>query len=147
MRRLASHVRSERGFSLSEVLVVILIIGVLAAIGLAAFLNQRHKGADASAKSAARNLASAVEACHAVSTDYRDCDQETDLDDEAAGLGWGTSPGEVSVTGATANSYTIEAVSKGNTGGSAHRFTLTRQSNGKVDRTCVGTGGCEAGTW
>jgi prepilin-type N-terminal cleavage/methylation domain-containing protein len=38
--------RSERGFTLVEVLVVILIVGILATLGLATFVNQRAKAED-----------------------------------------------------------------------------------------------------
>ena len=48
----------------SSCMIVILIIGLLAAIALPAFLNQRTKAQDAEAKSAVRNARTTLETYH-----------------------------------------------------------------------------------
>ena len=52
---------------------MILIIGILAAIALPAFLGQRQKGQDSEAKSNARNIVSHVESCYTQEQDYQNC--------------------------------------------------------------------------
>jgi type IV pilus assembly protein PilA len=127
--------------------VVVLVLGVLAAIALPAFLSQQDKGKDASAKSDARNLATAVESCRQGKDSYADCDTAAELASEGQGYSWGSAAGDVSVASATSDSFSIEAVSNGTSGGTPNRFTLSRASNGSVSRTCTGSGGCDDGSW
>lgn len=53
--------RNEFGFTLIEILVVILIIGILASIAIPVFLNQRKKAADATIHSDIKTAAGGVE--------------------------------------------------------------------------------------
>ena len=60
----------DAGFTLVELLVVIIVIGVLAAIAIPTFLRQREKGYDAASKSELKNAAAALESLHVDSGSY-----------------------------------------------------------------------------
>ena len=61
LHRLRQRSQDEGGFTLIELLVVILIIGILAAIAIPSFIGQKSKANDASAKTQARTLQTAME--------------------------------------------------------------------------------------
>lgn len=131
-----------RGFSLIELLVVVLIVGTLAGIALPLFLRQQEKGQDAAAQSAAKNLVTLVEACVAGGSTYTSCDTAPDIEADPASLG--TDRGKARITDATAAGFTVIAYSR-----SGNTFTTVR-SGGTFNRTCSisGRGGCsDTGSW
>jgi len=122
---------------------VILIIGILAAIALPAFLGQRAKGQDGEAKSNARNIVSQIESCYTQRQDYRDCVSQSALD--PTGIAYGTGPGQVTASSSAADVYVVTAESK-----SGNEFVITKNSNGTLTRTCTSTtdnGGCDGTSW
>ncbi|WP_053226946.1 type IV pilin protein [Solirubrobacter soli] len=134
-----SRLRADDGFTLVEMLVVTLIIGVLAAVALATFLNQRAKAQDAEAKTSTVTAAKAIEA---YSTDYDGAYDGATVDEltkiePALGKARGLA---IDVNGHTFTVSVVSAASEGTV------FSISRAADGLSTRDCTnpGTGGCHA---
>jgi prepilin-type N-terminal cleavage/methylation domain-containing protein len=150
-RSLLQRLRSARGFSLIELLVTMLILSMLAAIALPAYTGHQKKGKDSEAQSNARNLTSRVELCYATQETYEACDTNEELGADT-GLPYGTDPGEVAVVTATPKSYKVVAVSKAESDGSKHTYTIDHTEEGVNERSCTAgstnkNGSCRNGVW
>ena len=135
---------AEAGFTLVEILVVMLILALLAAIAIPTFFNQSDKARDASAKAAARAAETAAEIV------------ATNNDGKYNGAGGVTvanlraqeqtlNGANLSVSGVTADEYKVTVTSL-----TGNAFSIQRKSDGTTDLTCTfaGTAGCPAsGRW
>jgi type IV pilus assembly protein PilA len=140
-----ARIGEEQGFTLFELLIVILIIGVLAEIAIPAFLGQASKANDAAAKSALHTAQTAIETYRLDHGDYCGA-QASDLI-------------AIEATLVTANALTVNACGGGDK--NAYTLSVTSRSNyrtvytvsvldGVTDRSCStpGQGGCApGGTW
>lgn len=137
----SSSTGSEAGFTLVELLVVMLILGLLAGIGIPAFLSQREKARDVDAKNAAGAAALAAETIGTENNGEYDTVTPAGLRRVEGSL----NKVDLSVLAAAPDSYTIRVTAVG-----GHTFDYTREPNGTIRTVCAppGEGGCpEDGEW
>jgi prepilin-type N-terminal cleavage/methylation domain-containing protein len=136
-------VKDQRGFTLVETLVVIMIIGILAAVAFAVFGSQRNKAHDAEAKSAATLVTSALLVYHQ--------DHETFATaDDAALIAIEPAIGNIPdyTLDADADGFELEVTSRSGAAGGGP-FSVEYRA-GRTERSCdaPNRGGCpDGGVW
>ena len=137
----------ERGLTLVEVLIVMVILGGLAAVAVPTFTGQGSKGTDAEAKSLAVTAAKTIESCAAQNGgSYDQCSADA-LGSMEPSL---RDAGERLTVVAGPRTYEIGVMSKRDPSVS---FTVSKAADGTTSRTCSTNedrGGCRVpttGTW
>jgi len=119
--------RDARGFTLVELLVVLLLLGILAMIALPSFIGQRAKGQDSEAESMVRTAHTALRT-YEMDHDTFDATR-ADLEEIEPAIGEASAAFDV-VDGTT-TTFTIIERSDSDT-----VFTLTRDGSGRMTRGC-----------
>lgn len=104
----------EPGFTLIELMIVVVVIGILAAIAYPAFTSQIQQGRRADAQQELVDLALRQEKYRANNVTYGDCEDLFGTGNPCPGVPGGSNWGyTLTVTENTATTYTLEATATG----------------------------------
>ncbi len=146
----SARMRAETGFTLVELLVVVLVVGILAAIAIPMFLGDSGKAKDAQAKELARTAQTTAET---ISTENNGSYALVDLTElskveQSIPIVAGTSEAYLSAATGTQDEYSVTA-----TAPNGDELTIKKNASGELTRECAspfektGCSGAESGTW
>ena len=145
LTHLRTKARGESGFTLVELLVVMLILGLLASIAIPAFFNQRIKAQDSEAKSIAKTTQTALET---FATDrngqYTGATRALLKQIEPTLSSATTGANAITTLSVGPTAYTLSVTSAG-----GNVFSIVRATSGTLTYPCTtgGLGGCPSGGW
>jgi prepilin-type N-terminal cleavage/methylation domain-containing protein len=141
MMQNAGQLEHEGGFTLLELLVVMVVLSTLLAIIVPSFFDQTDKADDAGAQSDARVAVVAVETW-AVDNDGSYSGVDTDA---IRAIEPTLNSANIILIDVSASEYTVRSISTG-----ARQFDIAREPDGDLVRSCAppGAGACrDDGTW
>ncbi len=142
--------KRDEGFSLIELLVVILIIGVLAAIAIPAFAGQKGKASDAQAKELARTAETTAETIAIDNNGEYTKVSAAELNkyEPSIRILQSSSVAYLSATTAARSEYSVTAKST-----NGDEFKIAKSATGEITRRCTspitktGCAGGESASW